>query len=595
LKGSRADETVNPENCAQQEYPKELIMASSSNTTPDIASTTLSLPSFKQTIASKVDYLYEIIHVPEESIPSSELPFLNPYSIFPSSSSKPYVPVLTHQETVPPPQPYVPVLTHQKLVPTPVSKGKSPMVPIPEYIPEITGGASTWLPSEILPVEEPNPISSFLRATTLKDYEENISSDSGNSDGQIYMADPGPRGIDDTNLKQIYLNSLPSPLGEETQRTIQNKGLKLQGTSLGELYAQSLDTLEKLCNRKAFLEAIQNLGFKFEKYYERKDLTIKCKPEKSCKYPTKTKKGTGLKFKTKPWLEKPRKYRFFKKKQHKGKTAIKKKKAFQQASILLAEEFSDLESILSEEEGPTVEKLLVISDDEIFSDNTSEEESELYMLEEQTKYWPMDALTIPVATVSILPNKYDKPIRVPALFDTRAATTIAHPSILPQQYWKPYHRVFKAANGESFETDASAYIWGASLIQKINNTRKLCQYKSGRFSIAEQHYHSTFKEILAVKRDMKVFTKMLHSKQKMLPQAQLLKWANWFSQYMFEVKHIPGKENVLADFLSRNKPLIAPITEDISYLPPEIPEPPYGTIIHPPEVEVERDMNYDLN
>ncbi|KAL6009767.1 hypothetical protein ACLOJK_000196 [Asimina triloba] len=192
LKGSRADETVNPENCAQQEYPKELIMASSSNTTPDIASTTLSLPSFKQTIASKVDYLYEITHVPEESIPSSELPFLNPYSIFPGSSSKPYVPVLTHQETVPPPQPYVPILTHQKLVPTPVSKGKSPMVPIPEYIPEITGGASTWLPSEILPVEEPNPISSFLRATTLKDYEENISSDSGNLDGQIYMADPGP-------------------------------------------------------------------------------------------------------------------------------------------------------------------------------------------------------------------------------------------------------------------------------------------------------------------------------------------------------------------------------------------------------------------
>ncbi|KAL5991376.1 hypothetical protein ACLOJK_012284 [Asimina triloba] len=62
---------------------------------------------------------------------------------------------------------------------------------------------------------------------------------------------------------------------------------------------------------------------------------------------------------------------------------------------------------------------------------------------------------------------------------------------------------------------------------------------------------------------------MLQSKQKMLPQAQLLRWANWFSQFTFEVKHIPGKNNVLADFLSKNQPLIAPITEQISFLPPE--------------------------
>ncbi|KAL6012834.1 hypothetical protein ACLOJK_003323 [Asimina triloba] len=113
------------------------------------------------------------------------------------------------------------------------------------------------------------------------------------------------------------------------------------------------------------------------------------------------------------------------------------------------------------------------------------------------------------------------------------------------------------------------------------------------------------------KRDMKVFLAMLRSKQKMLPQAQLLCWANWFSQYTFKVKHIPGKENVLADFLSRNKPLIAPITEVVTYLPPEVLQTPclynlvgvsspdtgaiVWIIIHAPEAEIERDIDYDLS
>ncbi|KAK1382555.1 hypothetical protein POM88_020290 [Heracleum sosnowskyi] len=75
--------------------------------------------------------------------------------------------------------------------------------------------------------------------------------------------------------------------------------------------------------------------------------------------------------------------------------------------------------------------------------------------------------------------------------------------------------------------------------------------------------------------DMSAFPKMLQFKQKMLPQAQLLRWANWFSQWKFEAKHIKGKNNFLPDFLSRTQrtissvfPLIYSIqTED---LPPHI-------------------------
>ncbi|XP_024963474.1 uncharacterized protein LOC112503717 [Cynara cardunculus var. scolymus] len=51
------------------------------------------------------------------------------------------------------------------------------------------------------------------------------------------------------------------------------------------------------------------------------------------------------------------------------------------------------------------------------------------------------------------------------------------------------------------QTDASDEYWGAVLLaQDKNNVRIVCGYKSGAFKDSEKHYHSTFKEILAVKR-----------------------------------------------------------------------------------------------
>ncbi|MBA0762904.1 hypothetical protein Gotri_012451 [Gossypium trilobum] len=51
--------------------------------------------------------------------------------------------------------------------------------------------------------------------------------------------------------------------------------------------------------------------------------------------------------------------------------------------------------------------------------------------------------------------------------------------------------------------------------------------------------------------DMSSFPKMLKFKQKDIPHPQLLRWSEWFSKYSFDVKHIKGKTNVLADILSR--------------------------------------------
>ncbi|GJS27311.1 putative reverse transcriptase domain, viral movement protein [Tanacetum coccineum] len=122
------------------------------------------------------------------------------------------------------------------------------------------------------------------------------------------------------------------------------------------------------------------------------------------------------------------------------------------------------------------------------------------------------------------------------------------------------------------QTDASDECWGAVLlVQDNNNKRHIYRYKSVTFKASEQHYHSTFKEILVVKRGIKKFQfylighdfqvemhmssfpRMLQFKRKMLPHAQLLRWSKWFSQWKFIVKHIKGTENIVADFLSPPK------------------------------------------
>ncbi|MEQ5213094.1 ribonuclease H family protein, partial [Morganella morganii] len=55
------------------------------------------------------------------------------------------------------------------------------------------------------------------------------------------------------------------------------------------------------------------------------------------------------------------------------------------------------------------------------------------------------------------------------------------------------------------QTDASDYYWGAVLLQEVKGKRLVCGYSSGRFKDAELHYHSTYKEILAVKNGIKKF------------------------------------------------------------------------------------------
>ena len=135
------------------------------------------------------------------------------------------------------------------------------------------------------------------------------------------------------------------------------------------------------------------------------------------------------------------------------------------------------------------------------------------------------------------------------------------------------------------ETDASENYWSAILKRKKNHKEKLiceelnckkehiedvCRYSSGTFKDAEKNYHINEKELLAVKRGIAKFeifllpTKFLvrtdntqvrafikNNLDPTIANKRLIRWQVWFANFNFEVEYIAGRENSLADILTR--------------------------------------------
>ncbi|KAH9716966.1 hypothetical protein KPL71_021652 [Citrus sinensis] len=128
------------------------------------------------------------------------------------------------------------------------------------------------------------------------------------------------------------------------------------------------------------------------------------------------------------------------------------------------------------------------------------------------------------------------------------------------------------------QTDASDESWGAILLEEINGKEHFIAYASGQFSNTQKHYHSVFKEILAVKRGIKkfeyhlighhfliqmdssAFPNILNFKGKTVLEKMFLRLKDWFSKYDFSVKHIKGSQNLIPDMLSRLSKPEKPLT-----------------------------------
>ncbi|KAK0574989.1 hypothetical protein LWI29_032165 [Acer saccharum] len=119
------------------------------------------------------------------------------------------------------------------------------------------------------------------------------------------------------------------------------------------------------------------------------------------------------------------------------------------------------------------------------------------------------------------------------------------------------------------QTDASDIFWGAVLIEDQDGQRSYCGHASGKFKDSQQHYHTIYKEILAVKNgiqkldfhlrtrnfivemDNSSFPKVLDFRNKIPPNPLLLRLKDWFARYDFTVRHVKGHHNIIIDMLSR--------------------------------------------
>ncbi|KAK9287735.1 hypothetical protein L1049_016175 [Liquidambar formosana] len=275
-------------------------------------------------------------------------------------------------------------------------------------------------------------------------------------------------GMDDVNLKHLFLNSLPEPLGNETLKVMNVQRIPFQATSLGEIYQNLLIALDKLCNQRKFLVEIEKTNHKLGDGCNRKDLQIKCK-DKDCSCSTRKEnyhqhfpsKLAPHSFKN---TRKKQKWRFLRKRHFQGKTSNKcficykpdKVVRLLEQTSLYAEEFSlsDLESLYSLDEDYSLEAFIALGYTPSASDN--EEYDDTLNIQTLLPTEPLEILPshpTPIAQVQIVPEPYTRPISVIALFDTGASATIMNPKVLSPHFWLPHHQIFRAANGKTFLID----------------------------------------------------------------------------------------------------------------------------------------------
>ncbi|GLJ09686.1 hypothetical protein SUGI_0114130 [Cryptomeria japonica] len=130
------------------------------------------------------------------------------------------------------------------------------------------------------------------------------------------------------------------------------------------------------------------------------------------------------------------------------------------------------------------------------------------------------------------------------------------------------------------ETDASEHCWGAVLKERDASGKEVpVRYASGTFQGAEQRYHSTHKEILAVVKAFEQFELFIHdqpflvrsdlnnlqsflntSTKKKVARNRLLRWAEYLTQFDYKVEHLKGSKNEIrrrlrSDYICRKAAL----------------------------------------
>jgi hypothetical protein len=122
------------------------------------------------------------------------------------------------------------------------------------------------------------------------------------------------------------------------------------------------------------------------------------------------------------------------------------------------------------------------------------------------------------------------------------------------------------------ETDASDFAMGATLAQDFKDGRHPVAYFSKSLLPAERNYQIADKELLAIIRAVQAFRHLLlgakhkilirsdHENQKYFKSSRKImprqaRWYEFLEDYDFELEHLPGHTNMVADLLSRRSDL----------------------------------------
>ena len=133
-------------------------------------------------------------------------------------------------------------------------------------------------------------------------------------------------------------------------------------------------------------------------------------------------------------------------------------------------------------------------------------------------------------------------------------------------------------------TDASDNALGSVLTQLVEGVYRPIEFFSRKFGQSELNYSVYDKELLAIVESFKNWRHFLihsteevqvfcdHNNLKFFRTTQLLKprharWAEFLSEFSFKISHIPGKDNSVADALSRSFNLQANDSNEIQLIP----------------------------
>ncbi|GMN46238.1 hypothetical protein TIFTF001_015424 [Ficus carica] len=83
-------------------------------------------------------------------------------------------------------------------------------------------------------------------------------------------------GINDPNLKQAFISSIPEPLGDETSRLLSAANKQIADITLGEICQFIFRAIDKMCSQNKFLQEYMKQMKQFDRICINKELLTKC-------------------------------------------------------------------------------------------------------------------------------------------------------------------------------------------------------------------------------------------------------------------------------------------------------------------------------